>query len=134
MSTKKAYAFHLLQFCKFHNTDPDQLLKVNSKQLKEMVVNYILDMKKMAKNTAGKPKRGQRSVNSIKSYVKGLKSFFAEHEISLPWNKISRYIPEDVTNDIRSYTRDEISKLLSLADLRDRCIILLMVLSGKVGG
>jgi hypothetical protein len=52
----------------------------------------------------------------------------------LPWNKISRYIPEDVTNDIRSYTRDEISKLLSLADLRDRYIILLMVSSGKVGG
>jgi hypothetical protein len=39
-----------------------------------------------------------------------------------------------VTNSYRSYTRQEISKLLSIADLRDRCIILLMASSGiRVG-
>jgi integrase len=133
-STQKAYAFHLWQLCKFYKTNPDQLLKADPKDLKEMIVNYVLDMKKAAKNSAGKPKRGQRSVNSIKSYVKGIKSFFDEHEINLPWNKISKYIPEDVTNDYRSYTRDEISKLLSIANLRDRCIVLLMASSGiRVG-
>ena len=48
--------------------------------------------------------------------------------------KIARYYPEEVTNEYRSYTRQEISKLLSIADLRDRCIILLMVSSGiRVG-
>jgi Phage integrase family len=52
----------------------------------------------------------------------------------LPWKKISRYYPEDVTNEYRSYTRDGISKLLSVADLRDRCIVLLMASSGiRVG-
>jgi integrase len=133
-STKKAYAVHLLHFCKFYETDPDKLLKVDSKDLKKMIVDYVLNLKKAAKNTAGKPKRGQISVNSIKMYVKGVKSFFDEHEISLPWKKISRYYPEDVTNEYRSYTRDEISKLLSVADLRDRCIILLMASSGiRVG-
>jgi integrase len=133
-STKKAYAFHLLKFCKFYNTNPDQLLKVDLKELKEMIVKYVLNMKKVAKNSAGKPKRGQTSVNSIKTYVKGIKSFCDEHEISIPWKKISRYYPEDVTNEYRSYTRDEISKLLSIADLRDRCIILLMASSGiRVG-
>jgi integrase len=107
---------------------------VNSNDLKEMIVKYILNLKKTAKNSAGKPKRGQTSVNSIKTYVKGIKSFFDEHEISLPWKKISRYYPEDVTNEYRSYTRDEISKLLSFADLRDRCIVLLMASSGiRVG-
>jgi integrase len=133
-STKKAYAFHLLQFCKFYKTDPDQLLKVNLNDLKDMIVKYIIKLKKAAKNSAGKPKRGQMSVNSIKTYVKGIKSFCEEHEINIPWKKISRYLPEDVTNDYRSYTRDEISKLLSIADLRDRCIILLMASSGiRVG-
>ena len=72
--TKKAYALHLLQSCKFHKTDPDQLFNVNLKELKEMIINYILDMKKAAKNSAGKPKRGEKSVNSIKTYVKGVKS------------------------------------------------------------
>ena len=48
--------------------------------------------------------------------------------------KIAKYYPEAVTNDYRSYTKQEISKLLSIADLRDRCIILLMASSGiRVG-
>ena len=133
-STQKAYAFHLLKFCKFYNTNPDQLLKADPKELKEMIVKYVLNMKKVAKNSAGKPKRGQTSVNSIKTYVKGIKSFCDEHEINMPWKKISHYYPEDVTNEYRSYTRDEISKLLSIADIRDRCIILLMASSGiRVG-
>jgi integrase len=107
---------------------------MDPKDLEEMIINYVLHMKKAAKYSAGKPKRGQKSVNSVKLYVKGIKSFFEEHEINLRWKKISKYFPEDVTNEYRSYTRDEISKLLSVADLRDRCIILLMASSGiRVG-
>jgi integrase len=99
-----------------------------------MVIKYVLELKKKSKNTAGKPKRGETSVNSIKKYTAGIKSFLDEHEISLPWKKIARLYPEEVTNDYRSYTRQEISKLLSMAELRDRCIILLMASSGiRVG-
>jgi integrase len=107
---------------------------MDPKELKDMIVKYVLNIKKVAKNSAGKPKRGQISVNSIKTYVKGVKSFCDEHEISIPWQKIFGYFPEDVTNDYRSYRRDEISELLSIADPRDRCIILLMASSGiRVG-
>jgi hypothetical protein len=70
IDTNKAYALDLLQFCEFHKTDPDQLLNVNIKELKEMIINYILGMKKAAKNSAGKPKRGGKSVNSIISMLK----------------------------------------------------------------
>lgn len=65
----------------------------------------------------------------------GVQSFLEEHEIVLPWKKIARhYYPEDVSHDYRSYTRQEISKLLSVADLRDRCILLLMASTGiRVG-
>jgi integrase len=39
-----------------------------------------------------------------------------------------------VTNSLRAYTKEEISKLLPIADLRDRCLILLMVSTGmRVG-
>jgi integrase len=52
----------------------------------------------------------------------------------LPWKKIAKFYPDDVTNPYRSYTKDEIKKLLSVADPRDRCIILLMASSGiRVG-
>ena len=120
--------------CRFHNTNPDELICLKHVELKKMVIKYILELKKKSKNTAGKPIRGETSVNSIKKYTAGIKSFLDEQEISLPWKKIARFYPEEVTNDYRWYTRQEISKLLSMADLRDRCIILLLASSGiRVG-
>jgi site-specific recombinase XerD len=133
-STKKAYACHMLLFCRFHHTDPDKLVKLSPGEIKQMVIEYILQLKKTCKNSAGKPKMGEISANSIKLYLAGIQSFLEEHEIILPWKKIAKYCPEDVSNDYRSYNRQEISKLLSIADLRDRCIILLMASSGvRVG-
>ena len=54
----------------------------------------------------------------------GVQYFLEFIEIVLPWKKIAKFYPEDVTNSYRSYTKEEIAKLLSIADLRDRCIIL----------
>ncbi len=52
----------------------------------------------------------------------------------LTGKKIAKYYPEQVTNSLRAYTKEEISKLLPIADLRDRCLILLMVSTGmRVG-
>jgi integrase len=50
------------------------------------------------------------------------------------WRKIFRFIPESVPSNLRAYTKEEIKKLLSVADLRDRSIILIMVSGGlRVG-
>ena len=134
-STKKTYSVHVSLFCRFHHTNPDELVRLKPEELKNMVIKYALELRKKSKNTAGKPKRGEISVNSIKFYLVGVQSLLEEHEIVLPWKKLARhYYPEDVSNDYRSYTRQEISKLLSMADLRDRCILLLMASSGfRVG-
>ena len=99
-----------------------------------MIFNYIINLKRASTQNAGKPKPGILSVNSIKYYVTGIQSFLEFHEIALPWKKIAKFYPEDVANSYRGYTKEEISKLLSLSDLRDRCIILLMASSGvRVG-
>jgi integrase len=133
-STLTAYTTHLSVFCKFHNTNPDQLIRLNVTQLKTMILNYIIHLKKVAKRSAGKPTRGELSVNSIKLYLIGVKSFLEFNEIALPWKKIAKFYPDDVTNSYRSYTKEEIKKLLLIADPRDRCIILLMASSGiRVG-
>jgi integrase len=109
-------------------------VKLSPGEIKQMVIDYILHLKKTCKNSAGKPKMGEISANSIKLYLTGIQSFLEEHEIILSWKKIFGYCPDDVTNCYRAYTRQEISKLLSIADLRDRCIILLMASSGiRVG-
>ena len=100
-----------------------------------MIINYIIQLKKVAKLSAGKVRRGEISVNSIKTYLAGVQSFLENHEILLNWKKIAKYYPEEVTNNLRAYTRQEIAKLLSVADLRDRCVILLMASAGiRVGG
>lgn len=133
-STKKAYSIHLSLFCRFCALTPDQLIKLESGKLKTMLLNYIINLKKIAKQNATKPKLGSLSVNSVKYYVTGIQSFLEFHEIVLPWKKIAKFYPEDVTNSYRAYTKEEIAKLLSLADLRDRSIILLMAASGvRVG-
>ncbi|MGB6593370.1 MAG: hypothetical protein WBE68_17860, partial [Candidatus Nitrosopolaris sp.] len=135
-STLNAYTVHLSLFCKFHNTDPNQLIQLNDSaaQVKTMILNYIIHLKKIAKQSAGKPRRGELSVNSIKLYLNGVKSFLEFNEIALPWKKIAKFYPDDVTNSYRSYTKEEIKKLLLVADPRDRCIILLMASSGiRVG-
>lgn len=99
-----------------------------------MLLRYIVSLKKIAKQNAAKPKRGSLSVNSIKYYITGIQSFLEFHEIILPWKKIAKFFPEDVTNSYRAYIKEEIEKLLSLADIRDRCLILLMASSGvRVG-
>jgi len=56
-------------------------------------------------------------VNSIKTYMIGIQSFLEFHEIDLPWEKTSRFYPPEIANN-----------------LRDRCIILLMISTGiRVG-
>lgn len=64
----------------------------------------------------------------------GIQSFIDFHEIPIVWRKIFRFIPESVPSNLRAYTKEEIKKLLSVADLRDRSIILIMVSGGlRVG-
>jgi integrase len=133
-ATKNTYKIHLSLFCKYHNINPDSLIQLKQEQIKIMVIDYIIHLKKNAKQSVGKAKRGEISVNSIKDYLTGIQSFLEFNDIILNWKKIVRYCPEKVTNHLRAYTREEIAKLLSEADLRDRCLILLMSSTGiRVG-
>ena len=54
-------------------------------------------------------------MNSIKAYLSGVQSFLEFNDIVLNWKKIAKYYPEQVTNNLRAYIKEEISKLLSVA-------------------
>src|SRR5215831_15991864 len=71
-STKKSYKIHLLMFCKYHNTDPDSLVRLKIDQIKNMVIEYIVQLKKVAKKYVSKAKRGEICMNSIKTYMMGI--------------------------------------------------------------
>jgi hypothetical protein len=63
--------------------------------------------------------------------IKPIKLFSEMNDITVNWKKLRRLIPEDEarTND-RAYTKEEIIKLLESADLRGKCIVLLLASSG----
>jgi hypothetical protein len=70
-----------------------------------MVLNYIIHLKKNAKQSVGKAKRGEILVNS-RYYLHGIQSFLDFNEIMLNWKKIIKYCPEEVSNNSRGYTRE----------------------------
>jgi hypothetical protein len=45
-STMESYSIHLLLFCRFCALTPDELIKIGPGELKTMVFNYIIDLKK----------------------------------------------------------------------------------------
>src|ERR1051326_5015828 len=127
---------HLSLFCNFHRIDPDALILLKEKPdtIKDMLLKYVIHLKRTAKTTAGKPIEGELCINTIPTYMTGIQSFIDFHEIPIVWRKIFRFIPESVPSNLRAYTKEEIKKLLSVADLRDRSIILIMVSGGlRVG-
>ncbi|HEV8405560.1 MAG TPA: hypothetical protein VGQ13_06610, partial [Nitrososphaera sp.] len=133
-STEKFYKLCLDKFCAFSGKTPAQIAKLKDAQAKKLVIQYVLHLKEIAVNTAGKPVEGKISVNSIGYYIAGLKSFLDHCEKTLPWKKIKSYYPEEVAHSFRAYKLEELRRLLALADRRERVILLLMISSGlRVG-
>jgi len=132
--TKKNFKLHLSLFCRFANTDPDTLLTWKDEQIRQKLIEYIIYIKKNAKRKAEKPKSGEISVNSIRTYLGGVQNYLSFHERLFNWKKLYSYLPEKVTTKLRAYSKDEIKRLLEFADQRDRAIILIMASGGPRRG
>lgn len=48
-STKKAYSVHVSLFCRFHHTNPDELVRLKPEELKDMVIKYVLELRNRVK-------------------------------------------------------------------------------------
>lgn len=70
-STKKAYSVHVSLFCRFHHTNPDELVRLKPEELKDMVIKYVLELRTKSKNTAGKPtiKNSSKNWGQIPEYA-----------------------------------------------------------------
>lgn len=129
VSAKNA-RLQLSLFCRFANTDPDTILSWTNDKLKQTVLEYIVYLKKNAKRKAEKGRRGEISVNSIRTYVQGVQSFLDFHDRALNWKKFYKYLPERMTTQLRAYTREEVKKMLDFADPRERVLVLIMSSGG----
>jgi integrase len=112
---------HFLNYIRIH--DLEVLLNLGKEAIQELVIKYVLSMRDNVE------KRYSRS--TVNTNVSAILYFLENNDIELNRRKLRRYYPSDEsTNDDRSYTREEIVKILSVCDLREKAMILLMASTG----
>ena len=120
-NTKKTYGRVFGLYLRYKDVkDANQLLKNDNKLMQADVIEYITC-----------PCVGNLSYSTKHLYLSILKHFYEMNDVVLNWKKISKYLGEDerIVSD-RAYSREEIQKLLSNADLRGRVILLLLCSTG----
>jgi integrase len=116
--TKIKYDYCIKNFMTFvDQKDYSGLLKIN---VEERIIDYILQLRKL-----------KLSSNTIRTRVASIYHFYAMNDVILNKTKINKYHGEfrKVIKD-RSYSHEEIHRLLQIADLRMKVCILLMASAG----
>lgn len=137
LRTRDTYKSHIGRFFRFVNIEPAEFLKLPAKAIQEHVSQYAIYLKKEAKLEIDHAnwKTGQFSVNSVAFLLNAIKVFLEYHDIIIPWKKIRRFIPEKIKVHYHVYSKEEIQKLLQVADFRERATILILESSGmRVSG
>jgi site-specific recombinase XerC len=76
-------------------------------------------------------KQKKLSYNTIFGYVTGLHHFYEYNDANLKWKRIKAHLPaKEKRIDDRAYTHEEIKRMVDIANLRDKAIILVMCSSG----
>jgi integrase len=101
--------------------DHDELL-LTIKDPKDIQRNIIMFI--------GRCKQRNLSFSTIQGYVAGIKHFYEYNDIDLKWRRINAHQParQKVVDD-RAYTHEEIKRMVDIASLRDKAIILTMASS-----
>jgi len=117
----KGYLDSLDKFCKFAETEPDQIVS-DAKKGKVNVVDLLQKFTDHMVNEGLAPKTTRRIYYQVQKFFRANKVRIEVKSVELP---ISRVIYAD-----RGITKDEIKLLLKTGDLRQRWIVLLMTSSG----
>jgi site-specific recombinase XerD len=120
-ATKQSYIYALKLYMKFIKTDRySDLFKGD---IYENIKSFIIFLRNSNKST-----------RTIKVKLYALKSFYEMNDVDigyLKWKKLSKYKGEESNiHEDRSYTHEEIQRILNVCDLRTRLSILLMCSSG----
>lgn len=120
--TRHEYTRLLADFTKWKNVNQlEDLLSQQPTNLKADIIKYLIYLKKDR----------QLSYYSRNGVLCAIKHFFEMNDVVLPWIQISKFVGRlEKSNEDREYTYEEIIKLLSIADLKYKAIILLMASAG----
>jgi integrase len=113
--TRNMYAYSLNKFFIFAGELPN-----DSKTVENKIIEFLILLKQQG-----------MSYYAISNYFVAIKSYYAVNDVILNVKKMGRYLPVSRrTRTDRSYTHQEISKLLSIADERMRVLILFLASTG----
>jgi integrase len=119
--TKGEYSRLLVDFVKWRKVKTiDQLLIGDALELKGYITKYLTFLHKEKRLAPG----------TINIALASIRHFYTQNDVTLNWEIIRKFMPEDdVKREDRPYTYDEISKVLSIADMKYKAMIYLMVSS-----
>ncbi|HEV8405523.1 MAG TPA: hypothetical protein VGQ13_06420, partial [Nitrososphaera sp.] len=91
------------RYCQqFRRIETADDLLVETKEVERWIIQWLTELKNQG-----------RAFNTIWNARNALKKFYSCNDLELRWKKIGQYLPEaDIAVEDRSYTRDEIAKLL----------------------
>lgn len=119
--TKKNYESHLKQFGQFIQIENmDELLKIPIDDLQRLLENYLIHLKCIT------------NPNNIPSKFQGIRHFCIMNRIVVDWGILYKMFPQkQKTHNFRSYTADEIKKMLeNIHNLRNRALIHFLASTG----
>ncbi|MGB5089774.1 MAG: site-specific integrase [Nitrososphaeraceae archaeon] len=82
-----------------------------------------------------KKKKEGMTFTALKNYTTAVFSFYRIHDVMINVSKLNKFMPESKrVKEDKTYTHEQISKMLEIADERSRVLILLLASSGiRVG-
>jgi len=126
-ASRRTYNMALRLYCDFTLMDTDRLIDLALKDLQaatEQVKTYMRHLKERVEV------KKDLQPTSVALYFRTVKLFYSMNDIVMNWAKLSKMIPEQTTLEDRAYKKEEIDKMLQLADIREKVIILLLVTAG----
>ena len=127
-ATKETYSKKLSYFLDYCGMVPDRLLsaaKRSPRKVQNLMIDYVEERK------------GEVSGSTLQLFKGALRHFFEMNDVEsgINWTKISKMIPHaKKTGNDRAPSVEEIRRMVDLADLRTKCVILICATSGiRVG-
>jgi integrase len=128
-ATKAGYSFNLAKYLSLdanRNLSLDDILSKNVKTIESEIIEEIIRQQEDEKLSSA----------STALFLTALSHFFSINDVIINRKKIKKFVGEMSTKfEYRSYNMDEINRLLSICDERDKVIVLLLASTGmRVGG
>jgi integrase len=120
-NTRHEYASSLRLFMEYYKvTEYEELLKLTTEEAEDMVIQYILSMKKKG-----------LSEGLITQRAAAIRKFFSSNRVNLNWDFINQHKGKfKKKQKLEAYSHEQIEKLLQVCDLRTRCIVLIFSSTG----